>query len=68
MYGTVLKENHNTMGLIDMIDKEEVKNEHPHYYTRIRRSNGRIGLYETEGLADWFKHQKTDPLTREDIS
>ena len=29
VYGRVLTENHNTMGLID---KEGFKNEHPHYY------------------------------------
>ncbi len=66
-YSSLIIQNHDTMGLIDTIDAAEYKNQQVHYYTRIRRPNGCIGLYETEALKTWIDQNPIDPLTRQNI-
>lgn len=69
MYTSVIMENDGTMGLADVIDYKEYKNETVHHYIRIRRLNGTIGIYETDALYTWvIEHKGKDPITREDLS
>lgn len=67
MYSAVIEEHKNTFGLIDIIDPDEYQNQKVHYYTRIRRSNGSVGIYETEALNKWIEQNPVDPITRENI-
>lgn len=67
-YMMCVQEHDGSMGLLDVIDHKEYENEGVHYYIRIRRSNGTIGLYETNALYTWVvDNNGTDPLTRENI-
>jgi hypothetical protein len=67
-YLTCIQDHDGSMGLLDVIDHKEYENEGVHYYIRIRRSNGTIGLYETDALYTWvIDNNGTDPLTRENI-
>lgn len=68
VYSAVINEHNDTMGLIDTIKSSEYKNQQVHYYTRIRRNNGCIGLYETEALKKWIDRNPIDPITRQNIS
>lgn len=68
MYMQCVQDHDGTMGRLDVIEQKEYKNESVHHYIRIRRSNGTIGLYETDGLYTWvIENNGTDPLTREDL-
>lgn len=66
-YSMCVDENDGSMGILDVIDKEESKDLPVHYYTRIRCSNGCTNLYETEALFQWIIHNPIDPQTRENI-
>ena len=67
-YTMCVQYHDGSMGLMDVIDHKEYENEGVHYYIRIRRSNGTIGLYETNALYTWvIENNGTDPLTRDDI-
>lgn len=69
MYINSITENDGTMGLCDVIDHKEYKKESAHHYIRIRRSNGTIGIYESDALYTWvIEHNGRDPITRDDLS
>lgn len=67
MYMRVLEENDNTMGILEEIKVEKYDEKTVHYYTRVRRSNGIVGIYETEALNSWLNINSVDPNTRDNI-
>lgn len=68
LYRGIISENHGTTGLVDTIDSAVYANKSVHSYTRIRRPNGCVGVYETGALMKWAEINPVDPQTREDIS
>lgn len=67
-YTALVLDNDGTMGLEDVINHTQYKNNGVHHYIRIRRSNGTIGLYETNSIYKWvIISNGKDPITREDL-
>ncbi len=71
-YISCLKDEYGSFNMVDSIDKffiQNTSNVHPINIIRIRRiQNDELFPYDSAFFVEWYKDNKIDPCTREDLS